>query len=101
MLGLTDVDLKQTRFYQDVLAEGIQTGRQEGRREGRQEGRQEGRREGESELLLRLITRKFGPPDARVRHRIASAEAETLLLWAERVLTAQTLDEVLATDKSH
>lgn len=97
MLGLTDVDLKQTRFYQDVLAEGIQTGRQEGRREGRQEGR----REGESELLLRLITRKFGPPDARVRHRIASAEAETLLLWAERVLTAQTLDEVLATDKSH
>ena len=28
MLGLTDTDLKQTRFYQDVFTEGRQEGRQ-------------------------------------------------------------------------
>jgi predicted transposase YdaD len=83
MLALTDIDLKQTRFYQDVLAE------------GRQEGRQEGRKQGEAAMLLRLITLKFGPPDTQVRHQIATADADTLLRWSERVLTASTLGEVL------
>ena len=35
MLGMTDIDLKQTRFYQNVLAEGRQAGRQEGKRADR------------------------------------------------------------------
>jgi predicted transposase YdaD len=26
MIGLSDIDLKQTRFYQDVLAEGLSMG---------------------------------------------------------------------------
>ena len=92
MLALTDIDLKQTRFYQDVLAEG----RQEGRQEGRKEGRQEGRQEGEATLLLRQIQLKFGPPDSAVRQRIQTADADTLLRWSERILTATTLDETLA-----
>jgi predicted transposase/invertase (TIGR01784 family) len=108
MLALTDIDLKQTRFYQDVHAEGLeegfQKGRQEGQREGlqkgrqegRQEGRHEGRQEGEAAVLLRLIQLKFGPPDQTLRQRIAATDAETLLRWSERILTAQTLDEVLA-----
>lgn len=33
MMGLPDIDLKQTRFYQDVFAEGEAEGRQEGRQE--------------------------------------------------------------------
>lgn len=100
MLALTDIDLKQTRFYQDVLAEGRQEGRQEGRKEGRKEGRLEGRQEGiqegEATLLLRQIQLKFGPPDSAVRQRIQTADADTLLRWSERILTATTLDEILA-----
>jgi predicted transposase YdaD len=65
------------------------------RAEGRQEGRQEGRREGEAAVLLRLIERKFGPPGEAVRQRIAAADAETLLAWSERILTAEDLDAVL------
>jgi len=49
-------------------------------------------------MLLRLIALKFGPPDAQVRRRIESADADTLLIWSERVLTAQTPDEVLSQD---
>ncbi len=46
-------------------------------------------------MLIRLMTRRFGElPDATLRE-IASADADTLLQWSERVLTAQTLDEVL------
>jgi len=66
-----------------------------GRQEGRREGRQEGRQEGEAAVLLRLITLKFGPPSESVRQRVQAADAETLLDWSERVLTAQRLDEVL------
>jgi len=62
---------------------------------GRQEGRREGRQEGEAAVLLRLITLKFGPPSEPVRQRVQEADAETLLDWSERVLTAQRLDEVL------
>ena len=85
MLALTDIDLKQTRFYQDVLAEGIQ----------------EGRQEGESAMLLRQIALKFGPPDPSILHRIETADTDTLLRWAERILTATTLDEVLGPGESH
>jgi predicted transposase YdaD len=46
MMGLPEVDLKQTRFYQDVFTEGRQEGRAEGRQEGRAEGHQEGHAEG-------------------------------------------------------
>jgi len=92
MLGFKDVDLKQTKFYQEVFTEGHQEGRQEGRREGRQEGR----REGEAAVLLRQIERKFGPPDEVVRERINTADVETLLRWSERVLNAESAEEVLS-----
>ena len=68
--------------------------REEGRKEGREEGRQEGRQEGEATLLLRLLRRKFGALDPATEERVNSADAEQLLEWGERVLTANTLDEV-------
>ena len=54
-----------------------------------------GRQEGEAAMLLRLIARKFGPPPETVRERITHADSETLLAWSDRILTAQTLDEML------
>ena len=54
-----------------------------------------GRQEGEAAMLLRQIARKFGPPTAPVRERIERADSETLLAWSDRILTAQTLDEML------
>ncbi len=72
MFGLNDVDLKTTRFYQDVFAEG--------------------RVEGEAALLLRRLERKFKPLPESARQRVAAAE--TLLAWGKRVLDANSLDEV-------
>jgi predicted transposase YdaD len=55
---------------------------------------EEGIGQGEARVLLRLLTLKFGPLPEPVRARIESADADTLLRWSERVLTADHLDEV-------
>jgi hypothetical protein len=61
----------------------------------REEGRQDGWQKGEAAVLLRQMERKFGPPGEAVRQRIAQADAETLLRWSERILTADSLEAVL------
>ena len=66
----------------------------EGLQAGRQQGLQEGRQQGEASLLLRLLTRKFGPIDEPTRARVLAADAEQLLVWGERVLSAETLGDV-------
>jgi len=55
---------------------------------------EQGKRQGEAEVLLRLLERKFGPADARLRQRILDADAETLLEWSEHILTAETPEAV-------
>ena len=72
----------------------VEKGRQEGRQEGRKEGRKEGRQEGEAQMLLRLLRLKFGVLPEEVQRRIESAEADALLALSERVLTANSIDEV-------
>ncbi|WP_295387895.1 Rpn family recombination-promoting nuclease/putative transposase [uncultured Thiodictyon sp.] len=56
---------------------------------------EQGKQQGEVAMLLRLIERKFGPPDESIRRRVAGADPETLLGWSERVLTADSLEAVL------
>ncbi len=70
--------------------------RAEGHAEGRREGEAEGRREGEAEVLLRQLRVRFGALPEDVTARIKAADAETLLRWSERILSASTLDAVFA-----
>ena len=69
---------------------------EKGREEGRQEGRQEGLQRGEVRILTAQLRLRFGDLPAAVHQRIETADADTLLRWSERVLTAATLDEILA-----
>lgn len=68
--------------------------KQEGFALGLERGREEGRIEGETQFLLRLLDQKFGGLDAATQTRVRSADDQQLLAWADRVLTARTLDEV-------
>ncbi len=61
---------------------------------GWEKGRAEGRLAGEAEILVLLVEKKLGPLPDWARTRIAAADAEQLLVWAERVLTAGTLEEI-------
>ena len=60
MLGFTDVDLRQTRFYQDVYAEA------------------------EVNLVLRLLNRRFGELDSNLVEQIQSLKVSELEALAER-----------------
>jgi len=67
--------------------------------EGRVEGRVEGLVEGRRGLLIKLLTLKFGPPSADVEATIAAASVELTDRWAERTLTAATIEEVFSGDE--
>lgn len=58
------------------------------------QGLEKGILKGEAIFLARLLERRFGALDETSRTRILQADAETLLQWGERVLTATTLAEV-------
>jgi hypothetical protein len=55
-----------------------------------------GRAEGKAELVLRLLSLRFGPLSDAVSERVHGAAPGLLDTWAEKVLTASTLDDVFA-----
>jgi predicted transposase YdaD len=84
MLGLEDVQLKQTRFYQEV----------------KEEGREEGLEQGEKMILQRLLVRRFGELPSPVQHRLQQANAEQVEQWADRLLEARSLEAIFADDNN-
>jgi predicted transposase/invertase (TIGR01784 family) len=84
--------LNELSEVRDMLAERIAEWAEQCKRQGQQKGVLQG----EAAVLTRLLKLKFGPiPDEAIA-RIQAADAETLLLWSERVLSAACLDEVFA-----
>jgi hypothetical protein len=69
-----------------MLAESIDRWTREIREEGRQE---EGVR-----LVLRLLRLKFGSLEPEIEERVRSADADRLLEWGERIVTAGNLADV-------
>ncbi len=73
---------------------GMLEGLEKGRLKGRQEGRQEGRQKGEAALLIRQLTLKFKRIPDHYLQKIEQADAETLLLWGERILAVEAIEEI-------
>jgi Domain of unknown function (DUF4351) len=67
----------------------------EGRAEGEAKGRAEGKLGGQAELLLKQLSFRFGELSNDVQARVAAASLEQLAVYAERVLSAPSLDDVL------
>jgi hypothetical protein len=80
----------------DMLAERVKTWTEEWKAEGLREGLREGRKEGEVKLLRQLLMRRFGEPPAWVGERLRGASETELEVWADKVLDAESLDEVFA-----
>lgn len=59
-----------------------------------EEGRQKGLQEGEARMLLRQLQKKFGSISSEIEGRVTTASTEQLFEWADRVLEAETLDQV-------
>ena len=87
--GLSEEEVSDTLTLEEldtILAESIDRWSREIREEGRQEG--------EARLLLRLLHLKFGPLDPALEERVHSADADRLLEWGERVLTAERPQDI-------
>ncbi|WP_363182460.1 DUF4351 domain-containing protein [uncultured Lamprocystis sp.] len=67
------------RFIEQGIAQGVKLGVQHG----------------EARVLTSLLRLRFGELPEAARQRLDTADADTLLRWSTRVLTAQTLAEVL------
>ncbi len=89
-------DNELARYERDYLKEvESMTGlAQKLRQEGRQQGMQQGMQQGEAAMLIRLLQAKFGSLPEQVREKIESTDAQTLLKWSERVLTANSLEDI-------
>jgi predicted transposase YdaD len=68
----------------------------EGEARGEARGRAEGEAKGKAELLIRQLGLRFGALSEATRAKIVHAPPERLDSWAERVITAQSLEEVLS-----
>ena len=60
------------------------------------EGRTEGRTEGQAELLLKLLAQRFGEVPAGLAQTVRAGTLAQLDAWADRLLTVESLEEVLA-----
>ncbi|HVZ37307.1 MAG TPA: DUF4351 domain-containing protein [Polyangiaceae bacterium] len=59
------------------------------------DGRREGQMQGRADLLVRLLTRRFGPLAPEVSARIAAASLDELDAIGDRLLTAKSIEEAL------
>ncbi|WP_298977555.1 DUF4351 domain-containing protein, partial [uncultured Thermosynechococcus sp.] len=84
MLGLTTEELKRTRFYQEVYAE------------GRQEGLQQGLQQGEAAVVLRQLRRRFGSLPNELEEGIRRLSPDQIEALAEALLDFTDLEEVAA-----
>ena len=84
-----------TQAGPDAVREEIMTLAEQWRQEGLQRGRQEGALFTQREVLLRLLTLRFGALPPWVDEVVASADADQLVGWLDRVLTAATPEEAL------
>ena len=101
-----DVNLDQLNSLiedKNMLAENLENlvkkerlqGEQIGVQRGRMEGRMEGLIEGESRLLRKMIEKKFGTIPEWAESVLQSADSQQIDLWAESILTAESLEALL------
>jgi predicted transposase YdaD len=82
LLDLKDPDLRKSRFFQEVFAEG----HEEGLDEGREEGLDLGKRAEARALVLRLLRRRFGEPQPAAAALIDDLPLARLEALAEELL---------------
>ncbi len=62
----------------------------------REEGMQQGMQQGEVAVVLRQMERKFGHRLTEAdRKLIELADTETLLKWSDKILSANSIEEIL------
>jgi hypothetical protein len=82
--------------FMTAAQEWMLEGMEKGLEKGREEGRQEGEHTALVSTLTQLIRLRFRALPPEVTPRIEAASKAELQCWIERILTAETLDDLLA-----
>ena len=91
------VETWRREAIQEGVEQGVKQGLEQGVKQGLEQGVKQGLEQGERKVLLRQLRRRFGAEvDGEMERRVAVAPAEQVEVWAERVLSAATLAELLA-----
>lgn len=83
-------DLKQTKVYQEALAEG----EEKGLLIGRQQGREEGRQQGEANLILLILESRLGEIPSSLREQIQGLSIEHIENLGKAVLNFNTSEDL-------
>jgi len=89
------MDPAKYEFQSDFAKRYIAQGELLGEKRGEQRGELRGEQRGRAQMLVSLLNIKFGPLDRETVALVEGASLEELKFWAERVLDARSLDEVL------
>jgi predicted transposase YdaD len=82
MFSLPTTPVEETLFYREVIQEGIKKGKAEG-------SLAEGRK-----FLRRQLRKRFGELPHWVEQKLLDVDVDTLEMWGEALLDADTLDGV-------
>ena len=92
MLGIS---FQQTRLYEELREEATELGMQQGMQQGIQQGKQQGKQEGEVNLILRLLSKRFGEVPNRLKMQIEKLSLEQLEALTEVFLDFVSLDNLV------
>ncbi len=92
-LRCPEADVPELRDLRDLLSY-VETDMPNWIEEAEARGEARGRQVGQAELVLRLIEHRFSPVSEDVEARILAADVDHLVLWTDRILTAESLADV-------
>lgn len=98
--GMSEEELEQQHKRRDFILlmrgarEKAEQAEAKGEARGWVKGVKQGLQQGKSDLLLRLLTRRFGVLPEWALTRLSQASTDSLETWGDRVLDAQSLEEV-------
>ena len=82
------------RIAQGLILQGETEGLRKGVEQGLRQGVEQGLREGQEGLFLKLYAFKFQTVPSEVKERASTASREELEVWAQRLLTSESPDEI-------
>ena len=80
------VILRESPWYQEILKEGLQ--------QGKEEGLQQGKEEGKADLLIRLLSKRFGNLDSSLESRIRELAVTQIEALGDNLFDFSSLDDV-------
>ncbi len=92
--NLHEVDVMLSENLADWTEQWKREGLEAGRKEGLEQGVMQGRQQEAAAMLIRFLVKRFGPLDGVTLQRVESASLQEIESWSDRVLDADSVEEV-------